>query len=312
MTEKTTDKGLASRVEGVEVEARVAVIGEIAESRLFDNRTPETVVQDAHDRYGPFVHRVCLFSGGNDSLAVAHRCHSMYDTLIFVDTGTAVPGVREFVQRAADWLEKPLKVYEAAPGEYRRIVLGGDDERGVYKQPLGFPGPMQHTRCYVNLKERAIDAMMRDTKAEFGTSRRDRVLLLTGIRRAESARRRQREDITKRGAKVFCNPLIDWTKRDLNAYRKANDLIESDVAALLHRSGECNCGAFAAPGEREELRSLWPEWFDTTIGSLEREAEAAGLPCHKWGSGREFLKAEAAGPMCSDCELRFDTEMEKA
>lgn len=284
-------------------------MAEIAEPRLFDNREPETVVQDALDRYGPFKEVVCLFSGGNDSLVTAHRCADYFDTLIFVDTGTAVPGVREFVEKAAEWLDKPLRIYEAAPDEYRRIVLGGDDQRGVYKQPLGFPGPMQHTRCYVNLKERAISRMLKEVK---GDDRKARVLALTGIRRAESARRSQREDITKRGSLVFCNPLIDWTGRDMLTYRTQNELIESDVAALLHRSGECNCGAFAAPGEREELKSLWPEWFDATIGTLEREAEAAGLPCHKWGSGRDLLKQEAAGPMCSDCELRFDIGMENA
>lgn len=278
---------------------------EIAEPRMFDNRTPESVIAEAHERYGPFVHRVCLFSGGNDSMVTAHRCRDEFDTLVFVDTGTAVPGVREFVERAADWLGKPLKVYETPLDEYRRIVLGGDDRRGVYKQPLGFPGPMQHTRCYVNLKERQIERMLKEFK---GGDRKARVLALTGIRRAESKRRRHRADITKRGALVFANPLIDWTGRDMLEYRHGNDLIESDVAALLHRSGECNCGAFAAPGEREELRSIFPEWFEETIASLEREAEAAGLPSATWGAGRDLhnMKLEDAGPMCSDCQLRID------
>lgn len=280
-------------------------MSEIAEPRLFDNRTPESVIADAESQHGPFKARVCLFSGGNDSLAVAHRCRDFYDLLVWVNTGTAVPGVEEFVREAADWLGKPLDIYEAAPGEYRRIVLGGEDERGVVKQPLGFPGPMQHTRCYVNLKERCIEAMVRTLK---DGDRKARVLALTGIRRSESARRKGRADITKRGALIFANPIIDWSHSDLHRYRADHDFIESDVAALLHRSGECNCGAYAAPGEREMLRDLWPDWFDLTIGSIEREAEAMGLPCAKWGTGRDLLDKlaeEEAAELCSDCQLRI-------
>ena len=280
-------------------------MAEVAEARLFGNATPESVIAEAEERYGPFVARVCLFSGGNDSLATAHRCRDFYDELVWVNTGTAVPGVAEFCAEAADWLGKPLRVYNAPEGEYRRIVVGGLDAKGNEKQPLGFPGPMQHTRCYVNLKERAIEAMVREKKE--GHPRTARVLALTGIRRAESQRRRQREEITKRGSLVFANPLIDWTGGDLHRYRREHDFIESDVAALLHRSGECNCGAYATPGEREMLRSLFPAWFEETIAPLEREAQEMGLPCAVWGTGRDLLdRNAAAGPMCSDCQLRFE------
>lgn len=267
---------------------------EIAAARLFDNRTPEDIVTAAEDQWGPFQSRVCLFSGGNDSLAVAHRCRDAYETLVWVDTGTAVPGVAEFVQRAADWLKKPVEVYPAPEGEYERIVLGGGAG-----EALGFPGPAQHARCYVNLKERAIETMLRMHKGE---KRSNRVLALTGVRRAESTRRSGRPETSKRGALVFAAPLIDWSTPDLHRYRAEHELPESDVAALLHRSGECNCGAFAAPGEREMLRGLWPEWFEEKIGTLERQAEARGLPC-RWGAGKG-----ATGPigeLCSDCQLRI-------
>ena len=80
----------------------------------------------------------------------------------------------------------------------------------------------------------------------------------------------------------------------------------SDVAALLHRSGECNCGAYAAPGEREELQALYPEWFDATIGALEREAQAAGLAQCVWGARQDGVALAADEPMCSDCQLRIE------
>lgn len=280
---------------------------EVAEPRLFGNRTPESVIADAHERHGPFVARVCLFSGGNDSLAVAHRCREHYDELVWIDTHTAVPGVREFVERAAVWLDKPLRVYATEPGTYERLVLGGQTRAGRVVQPLGFPGPPAHTRCYVDLKERAIDAMLRDLKAGGlrGGDRSARVLAITGIRRGESQRRRNRADVTKRGALIFANPIADWSNVDLHRYRERAELIESDVAALLHRSGECNCGAYAAPGEREMLRSLWPEWYEQTIGRLETECRRRGVPNPTWGHGRADEPPGEAGELCSDCQLRL-------
>jgi hypothetical protein len=43
------------------------------------------------------------------------------------------------------------------------------------------------------------------------------------------------------------------------AHRREHALPESPAAALLHRSGECNCGAFAkASQERAMLQALYP------------------------------------------------------
>ena len=104
---------------------------------------------------------------------------------------------------------------------------------------------------------------------------------------------------------VFANPLIDWTARQMADYRDEHRLPQSNVAALLHRSGECNCGSFAQPGERGMLSQLWPDWFDRTIGSLEREAEAAGISACRWGEQPPSVEDVIAGPLCTDCQLRF-------
>lgn len=264
--------------------------------------TPEELIAEARERYEP-VATVCLFSGGHDSTVLAHRCRDSYDSLCFIDTGTAVPGVVEHVQKVAAWLDKPLTIKHAGSA-FRRMVLGGPKADGSWEEGHGFPGPGHHSKAYTRLKERQIDALLREIKV--GHSRMDKVLFLSGVRRAESQRRAKREPITKHRAKVFCNPLIDWSNEDMRAYRAEHEIPESDVSALLHRSGECNCGCYAAAGEREELRSLWPDWFDATIGSLEREAEAAGLKRCKWGDGGKLpVAGDPPGPMCTDCELRL-------
>jgi phosphoadenosine phosphosulfate reductase len=138
-------------------------------------------------------------------------------------------------------------------------------------------------------------------------------VFLSGIRRAESRRRAQREPIDRlRGsAAVFVSPLINWTTLDMLRYRRTHLLPESDAAALMHRSGECNCGAFAAAGEeRATLQKLYPDFF-ASIEALEAEAEAAGLRWCRWGGydkdGNRATDArtrQAPGLLCESCDAR--------
>jgi 3'-phosphoadenosine 5'-phosphosulfate sulfotransferase (PAPS reductase)/FAD synthetase len=252
----------------------------------------------------------CLFSGGNDSTVLAHRCRDHYDGLAFIDTGTAVPGVVEFVLSFAQWIGKPLRVLDAGDA-FRKLVLGGEERRdGSLSPGLGFPGPAMHGRAYVALKERQIRTLLRESKV--GHSQRSRVLFLSGIRRAESRRRSARPAIDRlRGsAAIFANPLLNWTTLDMLRYRRHHRLPESEAAALTHRSGECNCGAFAsAAEERAMLKALYPEFF-AGIEALEAEAEAAGLRWCRWGGyDRDGKRAtdsrrQAPGLLCESCDSR--------
>lgn len=299
--------------EGREEEGREEEVVAPAQQLSFSpKRVPDEVIAEAREGEN-VIAAYCLFSGGNDSKVVAHRCRDHYESLVHIDTGTAVPGVRDFCEEFAAWLGKPLLIMTTPPQEYRRMVLGSDTLRkgGKPDIPLGFPGPPQHGSCYTRLKGRQVEALVRHSKLSQPISDRyARVLLLTGLRRAESARRRGRAEITRKGSQVWCNPLIDWTARDMWDYRDTHmrDAPTSDVAALLHRSGECNCGAFAAPGEREELMALFPEWWHETMGLLEQEAEAMGLVSARWGSWKAdaFADDDLVGEMCSDCQLRIE------
>jgi 3'-phosphoadenosine 5'-phosphosulfate sulfotransferase (PAPS reductase)/FAD synthetase len=282
-----------------------------------------------------------LFSGGNDSTVLAHRCREHYDGLAWIDTGTAVPGVAEFVAEYAQWVGKPLRVLRAGDA-YRQMVMGdlvwwarfitahdrqpglsieqfiARDTRnhgrasggGLGQVPHGFPGPGAHGRAYHRLKERQLMALLRESKQGF--PRRSRVVFLSGIRRAESRRRSKREAINRLRGKsaVFVAPLIDWTGEDMRAYRREHDLPESPAAALLHRSGECNCGAFAnAAEERSMLGALYPDFF-SGIEALEGEAEEAGIRWCRWGGydldGNRAgeVTRRRLGILCESCEAR--------
>jgi 3'-phosphoadenosine 5'-phosphosulfate sulfotransferase (PAPS reductase)/FAD synthetase len=301
---------------------------------------PDELVARARGEHRP-VAVWCLFSGGNDSTVLPHRCREHYKGLAFVDTGTAVPGVAEFVREYAEWIGRPLRVLSA--GDAFRVMVLGDRgwwsrfdaaravdaglsieafvardtrERGrasggeLGQIPHGFPGPGAHGRAYNRLKERQIMTLLRTSKV--GHPRTARVLFLSGIRRAESRRRSKREAINRLPGKsaVFANPLIDWTGEQMRAYRREHDLPESPAAALLHRSGECNCGAFAsAAEERAMLKALYPEFF-AGIEALEREAEAAGVRWCRWGGydvhGNRAgeVTRRRPGMLCESCGAR--------
>jgi 3'-phosphoadenosine 5'-phosphosulfate sulfotransferase (PAPS reductase)/FAD synthetase len=301
---------------------------------------PEALIArcTAAEGNGPVIRRVCLTSGGGDSTVLAHRCRDFYDELVHLDTGTALPGVQDFVRSfAADVVGKPLRIMDAADA-YRDLVLGPDewwrlyyghrwpdegpdafrdrtaklptrDARmavGVHLAPMGFPGPALHSRAYRLLKERSLEAALRDIKAEHGTgAQKQRVMLMSGVRRAESARRKMNVAVEweRKGNQLWVNPLIEWTNGEMAAHRREHRLPVSDVTALLHKSGECMCLAFAAKGERAMTISLFPEWYEEKIRPLEEEAFRRGLKRWGWGWGAGTdLPATPIGPMCRGCE----------
>lgn len=270
---------------------------------------PDELVAKAVEQYAP-VGRLLMFSGGNDSTVLAHRMRDSYDFLFHMDTGTSIDegprfSVRQFVQDFAQWVDKPLLVYSPGPDDtYESLVL----KHG------GFPGPAGHGRAYTRLKERQIEDALRHFKR--GQHRLSTVMFLSGKRRAESGRRKRTTlGIEKRegSSQLYANPLIDWTTQDMRAYRLEREIPESPVAAMLHRSGECNCGAFAkASEERGMIEDLAPRSFTDPIRRLERLVEQQGDRWCRWGGyDRAGIRAgedDEADPTCkpgiacSDCD----------
>lgn len=285
------------------------------QGKLFQ-RSPEDLIGEAKERWRP-VKTFCMFSGGDDSTVVAHRCREHYDALYHIDTGTGVEehdlSVIAHVRQMAAELEKPLVIMPAGDA-FERMVLGGTilrrgDRAGQVEEGHGFPGPGMHGKAYTRLKERQTEGLLRHTKR--GYHREASVLLLSGAYSAESATRATRPTFSERGSAKYVNPLIDWTKGDMRRYRETHRLRQSDIAALLHRSGECNCGAYANAGEeRRMLEQFCPRTF-ARIHDLELRAEAAGIRWCRWG-GYDLdgvrsteVSVEDVGPGCAHCALQM-------
>lgn len=266
------------------------------------------------------------FSGGNDSTTLTHIFRNDVDFALHANTTIGIEQTRDFVRNTCE--EWGLSLIERTPpretDQYRHLVL--TRQRGKKGQALGgFPGPAMHFKMYQRLKERAIEQVQREVLTN---SRRERFVVILGRRRDESKRRATIRTTDLRGARLNVSPLVHWTKADLNTYRLRSatngDRLPSNTASdLIHMSGECLCGAYASPGEREEIAYWFPGPFEQ-IAELEAAlAERDDIPEHRktwgWGADPALKKAETAylktfdieeerpksGLMCSSCDDRL-------
>lgn len=220
-----------------------------------------------------------LYSGGHDSFSACYvaSLHPRFSGALHINTGIGVEETRIHVRVTCAQRSWKLHEYKAMentnsrgesdPQDYEALVLAH-----------GFPGPFHHGKMYNRLKERP----MRCLERACGATPRHRVMYVSGCRSDESLRRMgNTEEVQPDGRKVWVAPCHDWSKRD------TSDLIEfakahrNIVVDLIHKSGECLCGAYANKGELEEL-SLFPQtrpaWH--RIVSLQKRVAEAGFP---WG-----------------------------
>lgn len=255
------------------------------------------LLHNAKEEFKP-VKTYVMFSGGNDSTVLLDAMWKtgMVDAAAHINTGIGIEQTREFVRSFCKDRGIPLIEKHPPQKTYEELVV-----------ELGFPGPPMHNVMYRMLKERAVRVLVKEAK----TKRTDRVMLVTGIRQSESSRRMQtsRVPVERLGAQVWVNPLFYAHKRDLVEYRRTHGVPENEVSAILHMSGECLCGAYAKPGEFEELE-MWYPAAAAQIRELEAKVEAAGRKHCRWGKRRfdATEPVEAAGPLCTACDAAFDQQ----
>jgi 3'-phosphoadenosine 5'-phosphosulfate sulfotransferase (PAPS reductase)/FAD synthetase len=256
-----------------------------------------------HGASGVYV----LFSGGDDSLAAAliGAKAAKFRACVHIDTGIGIPETQAFVRETCQQQGWPLLVYRAV-----------DQGQGYDALALryGFPGPAAHFRMYIRLKERALDAFIREHK----THRRDRLVLVTGARAKESQRRMGHvQPVRRDGVQVWVNPLHEWPKCACLDWIEQNGVSRNQVVELLHMSGECLCGSFAKPGELKEI-ALWYPHVAARITDLETRVRAAGHR-HGWGErpkrrrrrrGRDSAGRLLVSELCQQCEFVFGEAIE--
>lgn len=262
------------------------------------------LLDDAIAEHRP-AHVYALFSGGGDSVVAAHIAarHRRFDGCLFVDTGTAITGVRDHAETVCATHGWSLAVRHP-PEPYEQMI-----------REAGLPGPGQHGTAYVRLKERVFDRFVRELCSrcvgEERCPQHDTVIWVAGSRASESARRmRNATTATERdGSQVWVNIILDWPDHATAAYRQLHGLPTSDVAALLHRSGECNCGTYAQPGERAMLTSLFPDFADRVAAWENLALDHGHHYAATWGQrplavhpDQQQLLPRGRARACTDCE----------
>jgi 3'-phosphoadenosine 5'-phosphosulfate sulfotransferase (PAPS reductase)/FAD synthetase len=249
------------------------------------------------------THIYALFSGGHDSLvstALAAQ-HPLFAGVVHINTGIGIEETRQFVRDTCERQRWSLHEVHAPEGRYAELVL----TRG------GFPyGSASHNTMLFYLKQQPLLRWHRRIEGRHG--------FVTGIRKDESVRRMGagisvpiRRD-SKNTRMTWISPILDWTKLDCNEFIERKGLQRNRVVDLLHRSGECLCGALARSEEIHDIAA----WFPDTarqINALEAECEKRGIVASVWASRQArdldagqtalFAKSELA-PLCTSCEAR--------
>lgn len=268
-------------------------------------------IDKAYQAYRPIA-VYGLFSGGHDSLTATYiaSLYPAFTAAVHINTGIGVDQTRVFVRDTCAERGWPLLEYKAMencradgtldPQDYRKLVL-----------QYGFPGPPGHGLMYVRLKDRQIARLLRDTKK--GHSRRTCAMFISGARSQESQRRMANtEEIQKQGGRLWCAPIHDFTKTDCGHVIEHAGLKRNEVVDLIHKSGECLCGAFAKKGELDELAMWFPEKA-REIRELEKEV----MKKFPWGWEDRPPKKQCARkipnqPLCHNCNVQYELDLEKS
>lgn len=265
------------------------------------------VMQDAMSRYD-LKGMVGLFSGGNDSTLMVHLTRPFLTHAAHINTGIGIPETTQFVKDTCKILDLELIELITPPEVYEALVLNPGSlrqrpQRDSYEP--GFPGPNAHGTAYFYLKQRRI----RELRRMFVAPRSGKLVgFVTGIRQSESTRRMGRgitqpiKESDKDGGIVWINPVIAFTPTLMNQYRERFNVPRNPVADLLHRSGECLCGAFAKADELKEIELWYPE-VGARIRGYERKLKEMGVPRCAWGGQGKISKMPPPGPLCHSCTI---------
>lgn len=223
---------------------------------------------------------VGLNSGGHDSLScnlVASKA-SRFDGCLHVNTGIGIPATRDFVRATCERQRWHLWEYKAIENTKADGTPDPMDYDAIVRQ-YGFPGPDAHRFMYVKLKDRCIQRFLRDV----GASPKSPVLFISGARTEESQRRmgNTKTEPSNYGRSVWLNAIHDWTKVDTNSLIDGLKVERNLVVDLIHKSGECLCGAYAKPGELEELKQ-WPLTRPAYDRIINLQSEVATRFPWKW------------------------------
>lgn len=247
-----------------------------------------------------------LFSGGHDSFSATYvaSLHPAFTAAVHINTGIGVKATRDYVIRTC--LDRGWRLLEYRADENANAK--GRPDPQVYADIIrrhGFPGPGSHHWMYQLLKQRQIERIERAFGATAKRGQERLVLYVSGCRTQESQRRMgNTEERHVEGRRIWCAPIHDWSKLDTTNLLEHTGQPRNPVVDLIHKSGECLCGAFAKKGELEEL-ALWPETREAYLHIKALEAEVVPVHGRGWGERPQRggkNQGRLPGMLCWSCD----------
>ena len=242
--------------------------------------TPFEIMDDAISKYN-LNKLYVLFSGGKDSVCIAHFISTNYPDkfagCVFTNTGIASQETRKFVISYCK--EMGWKLYMTWPSDkeryYNIVMKHGFARQGNHRLVMGY---IKYHSWYYFLKEKII----KGEKAAF----------ISGVRKKESDIRNKRRLYTKHPVdqrsrfELFIKPFLYKNGVQLWDYFIENNLKKSGVYEWLNKSGECLCGSFTEPWELKMLEKFDQLSFQT-IKWMEKQLQIKGTKAAKkhpkWG-----------------------------
>lgn len=241
------------------------------------------------------------YSGGSDSAVALDVTKRWADSrgvgvkAMAIDTGLSADGWRDMVTDHCKHAGVSLE------------IVGGDSRYDWYRDNVREYGfgytPGHHVVYYRMLKAHCIQQHLKSVKRH----RRDRVLYVTGVRRAESAKRATAKYILRHGSRVTVNAILDWSNLAKRNYLMAMcKWWSNEYYSTLGNSGDCQCG-WTCNNRLSDL-SAYPHLYAKIT---ECESLAAANDSHRYGVRPEPHDAsdDAAMPddaLCINChQLRL-------
>jgi len=292
----------------------------------FTGRTfTDQVLSQLADREPDWV--IVEVSGGHESTGMLYAVDESdkidVDAVVHFNTGIGAEFTRQYVREQCARLGLPY-IEGIQPKMERRYAAR------VIKN--GFPGanPIAHEPHRIGGKQDVEDKLVQSLDGE--------IVILTGVRRHESQRRKITvsesgiQEDTRHEWVVYGGPIAEYTGTEVNEVLKRNDVDRNEFADLLDSSGECLCGTFASFWD---LAYLWQYEPMLLVGiwNLMKLAEQYWIEYYEengeppyprqyliWGHGavgRGALSEMVVGSLddpadfCEDDEQRADRDEEQ-
>jgi phosphoadenosine phosphosulfate reductase len=205
-------------------------------SKEFETKTPQEIIEWASDRFSPFIALSSSFQ--TQSMPLLHMATRIIPKLpvLFIDTGYHFWDTLMFRERIEhEWdlniieLHRPPH-WDTFMRQYARIL------------PLEDPDLC----CYLN-KVQPMQSALKGYKA-----------WISGIRRDQTAVRAKAKFLELQGDGLLkINPLLNWTKADVNRYIEEHDLPHHPLYEKGYRSVGCAPCTIAIGANDDERAGRW-------------------------------------------------------